>query len=188
MATSQSRLANIKEIRAGAGDDIVDLTSDRFDYTGGGLSVHGGLGDDTIWSNNGNNTLFGDAGNDRLVGAGGNDIIVGGAGNDSMHGGGGDDVFAFGGDWGNDNVKQLADGKVTLWFDSGSQDKWDAASLTYQDGDKSVKVSGVAASAVTLKFGDDGSAQYGKLLEIGAFEEYSSERIFENRNTRGMLA
>ena len=188
LAKYQARLANIKEIRAGAGNDIVDLTSDQFDYVGGGLSIHGGLGNDTIWANNGNNTLFGDAGNDRIVGAGGNDVIVGGSGNDSMHGGGGDDIFAFGGNWGKDSVEQLADGKVTLWFENGSSDKWNASTLTYTDGDKSVRVSGVTAENVTLKFGDDGSEQYGKLLADGAFRDYSSERIFESKNTRGMLA
>jgi hypothetical protein len=184
LGKTQARLAEVKEIRAGAGDDIVDLTSDKFDYIGGGLSVHGGLGDDTIWSNNGNNTLFGDAGNDRLVGANGNDVLVGGAGNDSMHGGGGDDVFVFGGNWGNDAVEQLEDGKITLWFNEGSMDKWDASTLTYRDGDKSVAVNGVAAENITLKFGDDGSQQYGRLLEMGAFDEFTDGNIFEERNKR----
>ena len=185
---AQARIAKIDEIRAGAGEDIVDLTSQRFDYVGSGMTVHGGLGDDVIWANDGNNTLFGDAGHDRLVGAGGNDVVIGGNGDDSMYGGGGNDIFAFGGDWGNDNVEQLADGKVTLWFDDGSLDNWDAAALTYRDGDNSVKVSGVGAENITLKFGDDGSQQYSKLLELGAFDEFSSERIFESRNNRGMLA
>ena len=185
---AQARLAKIDEIRAGVGNDIVDLTSQRFDYIGGGMTVKGGLGNDTIWANNGENMLLGDAGNDRIVGAGGNDVIVGGSGNDSLHGGGGEDIFAFGDNWGNDSVEQLEDGKVTLWFDNGSLDKWDAASLTYRDGDKSVAVSGVAAENISLKCGDDGSEQYGKLLESGAFDEFSSERIFENKNTRGMLA
>ena len=185
---AQARIAKIDEIRAGDGDDIVDLTSQRFDYIGGGMTVKGGLGDDVIWANDGDNMLFGDAGNDRIVGAGGNDVIVGGAGDDSMHGGGGEDIFAFGGNWGNDNVEQLAGGKVTLWFEDGSLENWNEASLTYQDGENSVKVSGVMPENVTLKFGDDGSEQYSKLLEAGAFDEFSSERIFENRNTRGMLA
>ncbi len=104
-----------------------------------------------------------------------------------MHGGGGDDIFVFGGDWGDDNVEQLADGKVTLWFDDGSPENWDASALTYTDGDNSVKVAGVAADAVTLKFGDDGSEQYGKLLEAGAFDEFASDRVFGDRN-KGMLA
>ena len=184
----QARIAKIDEIRAGAGDDIIDLTSQRFDYVGNGMTVRGGLGDDIIWANTGNNWLFGDAGNDRIVGASGNDVIVGGSGDDSMHGGGGEDIFAFGGNWGNDSVEQLEDGKVTLWFDEGSLDKWDASTLTYRDGDNSVRVSGVSAENISLKFGDDGSEQYGKLLESSAFDDYSSEKIFENRNTRGMLA
>ncbi|MBR5079109.1 MAG: hypothetical protein IKX30_10235 [Victivallales bacterium] len=184
----QARIARINEIRAGIGNDIIDLTSQRFDYVGNGMTVRGGLGDDIIWANTGNNWLFGDAGNDRIVGASGNDVIVGGAGNDSMHGGGGDDIFAFGGDWGNDSVEQLEDGKVTLWFEDGSLEKWDASTLTYRDGDNSVRVSGVSAENISLKFGDDGSEQYGKLLANGAFDEYSSERIFENKNSRGMLA
>lgn len=188
---AQTRIAKIDEIRAGAGNDVVDLTSQRFDYVGGGMTVRGGLGNDVIWANNGDNTLFGDAGNDRIVGAGGNDVIVGGSGDDSLHGGGGDDIFAFGGNWGNDSIEQLADGKVTLWFEEGDKSKWDESTLTYRDGENSVKVSGVAFENVTVKFGEgsneDDRQQYGKLLECGAFDEFGSERIFVNRNNRGML-
>ena len=35
--------------------------------------------------------------------------------------GGGNDIFCFGGNWGNDTVEQLAGGKITLWFESGSE-------------------------------------------------------------------
>ena len=97
-------------------------------------------------------------------------------------------TFAFGGNWGNDNVEQLADGKVMLWFDEGDKSKWDEPTLTYRDGDRSVVVSGVTAENISLKFGNDGSEQYGKLLADGAFDEFSSERVFENKNTRGTLA
>ncbi len=185
---AQARIAKINEIRAGAGNDLIDLTSQRFAYIGDGMTVKGGLGNDIIWANKGNNTLFGDAGDDRLVGAGGNDVIVGGSGDDALHGGGGDDVFVFGGNWGNDSVEQLANGKVTLWFDEGSSANWDATNLKYSDGANSVQVVGVASEDVTLKFGDDGSEQYANLLKSRAFDEFSSERIFENRNNRGMLA
>jgi hypothetical protein len=41
---------------------------------------------------------------------------------------------------------------------------------------------------ITLKFGDDGSAEYGKLLEVGVFDKFSREKIFENKNTCRMLA
>ena len=161
---------------------MVDLTSQRFEYVGGGLTVRGGSGDDVIWANKGDNLLCGDAGNDRLVGASGNDVLVGGIGDDSMHGGGGNDVFAFCENWGADAVEQLAEGKVTLWFASGNEEKWDAAELTYADGTNSVTVRGVSADDVTLKFGDDGSAQYAALAEAGAFAGSTSENVFEKKH------
>ena len=184
---SQSRIARIDEIRAGAGDDIVDMTSRRFEYIGDGLTVRGGDGNDVIWANKGDNLLFGDAGNDRLVGASGNDVLASGIGNDRMHGGGGSDIFAFCDGWGNDTVEQLADGDVTLWFESGSLDNWDASTLTYTDGTGSVKVSGVTADRVSLKFGDDGSEQFASLAVQGAFADFSSEKIFEEQG-KGILA
>ena len=186
----QARIAQINEIRAGVGDDIIDLTSQRFEYVGNGMTVRGGLGDDTIWANNGDNWLFGDAGNDRIVGASGNDVIVGGSGNDSLNGGGGDDIFAFGGNWGQDNVEQLATGKVTLWFKDGDETKWNDQTLTYTDGDNSVKVSGVALENINLKFGDDNGNAIERKAELsaaGAFDEFTNGKIFEDKN-RGMLA
>jgi autotransporter passenger strand-loop-strand repeat protein len=180
-----SRLYKIREIRAGAGDDIVDMTSQRFEYTGDGLTIRGGNGNDTIWANRGDNMLFGDAGNDRIVGASGNDVIVGGAGNDRMHGGGGNDVFTFCGNWGADTVEQLASGTVTLWFASGDESNWNADLLVYSDGTNSVSVRGV--DSVTLLFGDDGSEQFATLTSAGAFLDATSERIFEESD-KGVLA
>ena len=183
----QARIAQIKEIRAGAGADVIDLTSQRFAYVGSGMVVRGGLGDDVIWANVGGNWLFGDAGNDRLVGASGDDVIVGGAGDDALHGGGGDDIFVFGENWGKDTVAQCDGGTVTLWFkeDTGA---WDADALTYTDGENSVKVA--PGTAVSLKFGDDGGnavERYNELLAAGAFADATSERIFEDKS-KGMLA
>jgi autotransporter passenger strand-loop-strand repeat protein len=183
----QSRIAQIDEIRAGAGNDIVDMTSQRFEYVGDGLTIRGGEGNDIIWANKGNNKLFGDAGNDRIVGASGNDVIVGGIGNDRMHGGGGNDIFTFCENWGSDNVEQLASGTVTLWFASGDESNWNAETLTYTDGENSVKVSGVTADKVTLKFGDDGSAQFASLADMGAFFDATTEHIFEESG-KGILA
>ena len=184
---AQSRLAKIDEVRAGQGDDIIDLTSQRFEYIGGGMTVRGGLGDDVIWANRGDNWLFGDAGNDRIVGASGNDVLVGGAGNDALHGGGGNDIFAFGGDWGNDTVEQLADGKVTLWFQDGDDSKWNAATRTYADGANSVQVVGECTN-ISLKFGSgDDAARFAELGARGAFDEFTSEKIFEEKN-KGLLA
>ena len=183
---SQARLSQINIIAAGAGDDIVDMTSHEFEYIGSGLTIYGGDGDDVIWANKGDNTLFGDAGTDRLVGASGNDILVGGEGNDSMHGGGGEDIFVFGDNWGNDKVDQLETGKVILWFKNGDESKWDEALRTYTDGINSVTVTGDAE--VSLMFGDDSgnaSEQYNYLRSIGAFDGFASDRIFQDR---GMLA
>ena len=187
VAEHQARIANIHEIRAGAGDDVIDLTSQRFEYTGGGMIVRGGAGDDVVWANKGDNFLFGDEGRDRIVGASGNDVIVGGAGDDSLHGGGGNDVFTFCENWGTDVLLQLASGTVTLWFASGDESNWDAGSLTYADGENSVKVSGVTADRITLKFGDDGSERFATLSGLGAFESFASQRIFEENGT-GVLA
>ena len=178
---AQARIAAIDEIRAGAGDDVVDLTSQRFEYVGDGVTVYGGLGNDVIWANSGENCLFGDAGNDRIVGGSDNDIIVGGAGNDRMHGGGGVDTFCFGENWGVDTVEQLADGEVILWFETGSEDFWNAETMTYSDGTNRVKVSGVSADAVTLKFGEIETAI------AGAFDSFASEKIFEDQE-KALLA
>ena len=183
----QARIAQIDEIRAGAGDDIIDLTSCRIEYIGVGMTIRGGDGDDVIWANKGDNSLFGDAGNDRIVGASGNDVIAGGIGNDSMHGGGGDDIFTFCENIGTDTVEQLESGSVTLWFASGSLDNWDTSTLTYTDGDNSVKVTGITSDKVTLKFGDDGSGLFNDLASKGAFLDFTSRMIFEE-NDKGMLA
>ena len=185
VAEHTARLYKIQEVRAGAGDDIVDMTSQRFEYVGDGLTIRGGDGNDTIWATKGNNFLFGDAGNDRIVGASGNDVIAGGIGNDRMHGGGGDDIFTFCNNWGEDTVEQLAGGSVTLWFASGDESKWNAETLTYMDGDNSVTVKGVAS--VALKFGNDGSEQYVALASAGAFAEFTSQKIFEEAG-KGLLA
>ena len=185
-ADAQARVAKIDEIRAGAGNDVVDLTSQRFEYVGTGMTVRGGLGDDVIWANEGDNVLFGDAGNDQIIGASGNDVIVGGVGNDILHGGGGEDLFVFGDNWGSDTVEQAAAGKVTLWFDKGDEGKWDEETRTYTDGDNSVKVIGECEN-ISLKFGDDGSSRFQSLQAARAFAAFTSEGVFENQS-KGMLA
>jgi autotransporter passenger strand-loop-strand repeat protein len=182
MAKETARLYKIHEIRAGAGDDIVDMTSQRFEYVGDGLTIRGGDGNDVIWANKGDNRLFGDAGDDRIVGASGNDVIAGGIGNDSMHGGGGNDVFTFCDDWGADTVEQLATGTVTLWFADGDESNWDEKTLTYTDGENSVTVTGITVDKITLKFGENSpedAAQFAALSEMGAFDAFTSQKIFE---------
>ena len=176
---TQARMEKIGEIRTGVGNDVVDLTSQRYAWNGGRIVLRGGDGDDTLWGVAGGCRLFGDAGNDKLAGGSGDDLLVGGTGDDTLRGCGGDDVFAFGGAWGADTVVQEAAGSVTLWFASGDEAKWDAGTLTYTDGDNRVTVSGVTADKVTLKFGDDGSEQYTDLVALGAFMEQTTAGIFD---------
>ena len=176
-ATQQARLDNIMEIRAGAGDDVVDLTSQRFDFDSqlNGVRIYGGDGNDTIWASYGSNELYGDAGNDHIVGGNGDDWIIGGAGNDTMHGFGGSDTFFFGSNWGNDVVEQFSDGEVTLWFKTGSSNNWDVAALKYSDGlGNSVQVKGVIADNVTLKFGDAQSS-----APAYAFDDSATKKVYE---------
>ena len=189
-----ARLNAIREVRAGAGDDVVDMTTERYAGIPGvsvaRMTVRGGAGDDVIWGAAYNQKLFGDAGNDWIVGSAVDDVIVGGAGDDTLAGGGGNDTFTFGGNWGNDVVSQAATGSVTLWFESGSLANWDEATLTYTDEENSVAVSGVTADKVTLKFGDDNSEKYDELVAAGAFLESTAEAVFETEEmrTNGILA
>jgi Ca2+-binding RTX toxin-like protein len=185
----QSRLSYIREIRAGAGNDVIDLTSSSLCCDGWEMTIHGGDGDDVIWASGGDNDLFGDAGNDRIIGSSGFDVIAGGTGNDCMQSGGGDDIFCFGSNWGNDTVVLNSPAVVcTLWFASGSANNWDAAARIYRSGSNSVTVLG--EGNVQLYFGNDSHAQpnqYADLQASGAFSENSSEKIFEDKS-KGLLA
>ena len=176
---SQARMEKIAEIRAGAGDDVVDLTSQRYAWNGSQIALRGGDGDDILWGNAGGAELFGDAGNDRLSGGSGDDLLVGGSGDDTLRGCGGDDIFAFCENWGADTVVQEASGNVTLWFAEGEMSKWNAETLTYTDGGNSVTVKGVTADRVELKFGDDDSRKYAELVSLGAFMEQSTAGVFD---------
>ena len=171
-----ARFAQINEIRAGAGDDIVDMTTVRYNYEGSSIKIYGGDGNDILWGGAESNLLSGGAGDDRLAGGTGDDILSGGSGDDVMQGGGGNDTFIFAGDFGKDRVEQLSDGAVTLHFEEGSEENWNADTLTYSDGTNSVTVTGVGF--VTLSFGS--------LAESG-FDEEGKNTIFEEQN-KAMLA
>lgn len=184
----RERVSGIDEIFAGAGDDIVDLTSSKFDsFSYNSIIVRGGDGNDVIWAGNTyGNKLFGDAGDDVIIGSGNSDVIVGGSGNDTMYNGGGswiDDTFVFCENWGNDTVVIGPDedgsyyGTVTLWFNSGSVANWDAENRVYRSGSNSVTVVGGENVSISLRFGNDG-VDYEDLVEAGAFEAESSKRIW----------
>ncbi len=112
------RIADIEAIDAGAGNDVIDLTSTRFSY--GDVVLDGGTGNDVLWANAGNDVLFGGDGSDTLDGGAGHDILQGGAGNDTLRdrtgaglldgGAGGDTLFGgagnefFLGGTGNDTI------------------------------------------------------------------------------------
>ena len=186
-----ARLSLIREVRAGAGDDIVDMTSNRYSAELAGMTVRGGSGADVIWGAAGGNNLFGDEGNDLISGGVGDDVLAGGAGDDVLAGGGGNDIFTFGENWGKDVVSQAEGGMVTLWFASGDDSKWSASDLTYTDGDNSVTVSGVAADKITLLFGSEKNPdRFAELDAAGAFLGSTAESIFETESarTQGILA
>ena len=91
------RIVSVEQIDAGAGDDVVDLTSLTYAY--GSITVTGGSGDDVIWTNAGDDTLSGGSGDDWLSGGAGDDVLFGGGGKDLLIGGAGDDaLYGQGGD------------------------------------------------------------------------------------------
>jgi Ca2+-binding RTX toxin-like protein len=112
------RIREVEMISAGAGDDIIDLTSRTYSY--GDVTLEGGSGNDVLWSNAGNDVLFGDAGDDALDGGSGNDELYGGSGQDHLYGRTGNDqlIGGEGNDWlsggtGNDTLNG-GRGKDTL--------------------------------------------------------------------------
>ena len=119
------RLINIDEIRAGAGGQIVDLTTETYSY--GNVKIIGGSGNDILGGNAGNDTIYGGkgydfswggSGDDTLNGGAGKDVVLGGDGNDRVVGGDGNDTVD--GSAGNDTViGGLGDDKV---YGSGGDD------------------------------------------------------------------
>ncbi len=182
--TPSARVSKLQAVYAGAGNDVLDFTSQRYEYDAmesPSFLLYGGDGDDVLWAPDSKTFLFGDDGDDRLVGGGKDDVLIGGIGDDCMHGGGGKDLFCFCDGWGHDTVNQLSGSKVVLWFtqDGGT---WDSSSMTYRFGESSVTVSGVSSEDVTLIFGDAAGTEYADLYELyvseKVFEETASSRIF----------
>jgi Ca2+-binding RTX toxin-like protein len=78
---STARIIDLESISAGAGNDVIDLTSDNF-VLATGVSIYGEAGNDTLWGSNGNDTINGGDGNDTINGGAGIDTLIGGAGAD----------------------------------------------------------------------------------------------------------
>ena len=188
-----ARLKLIREVRAGAGDDVVDMTGEHYTAELAGMTVRGGAGDDVLWGATGGNSLFGDAGNDWIVGNAGNDVIAGGAGDDVLKGGGGSDIFTFGENWGTDVVSQAAGGKVALWF-AEDESKITASELdnnaVFTNGTDTVTVAGFALADIVVHYGDDGSDRFKALAAAGAFLGSTAGSVFESQEMRanGILA
>jgi Ca2+-binding RTX toxin-like protein len=113
------------EFEGGTGDDTIIVNSG-----GGGGTIHGGVGNDTLTGGDGDDIIWGEEGNDTLAGGIGSDIVFGDFGRvfeqmatadplissrvtdadgaDTIHGGDGDDILIGGG--GNDKI----------WGDAGS--------------------------------------------------------------------
>ena len=112
-------------VRAGSGDDVVDLAVATFslpatiDY--GPVTVpsqiDGGLGDDKLYGGEARDVIVGGFGRDRIEGRGGEDLLLGGYGNDLIHGGGGNDLVLAGP--GNDSVSG-DEGDDRLFGDTGN--------------------------------------------------------------------
>jgi Ca2+-binding RTX toxin-like protein len=133
------RVVGIEAIRTGDGDDVVDLTSNRYAY--GNLLLDGGNGNDVLWASAGNDAIEGGSGIDRLYGgaggdllaggtdddtlngASGADLLIGGAGNDTITSGAGDDLIAF----------NQGDGFDTIDVDAGNKTLTLGGGIAYGD-------------------------------------------------------
>ena len=145
-ATSEvSRLLAIDSIDAGAGDDLVDLTTTKFSLSG--LTVLGGLGNDTLW---------GGSGADSINGGEGMDILLGAAGNDTLTGALGTDVFLFAANSGQDTISDFASGdKVKLLGGTAS-----GASVSYSGSDTVLTWGGIQVTLTGIQLPIDNNTPW----------------------------
>ncbi|MCF6215820.1 MAG: tandem-95 repeat protein [Emcibacter sp.] len=150
---AQARIQNIEEIDMGAGDDIVDMTSNSYTYDQG-VIVKGGEGNDTLWTSTGDDTL------------------IGGTGNDSMFGGEGSDIFVFGADEGNDTVDGGSGWTDTIQLNDMGDDAQAGWTLTL---DKGSTISSTDEDANEMLLSDDASGTItfddGNIVEFEGIEK-----------------
>ena len=70
-------IRDVEVIDTGAGDDLVDLTSQTHEY--GDVTVNAGTGDDTVWTGAGDDEINAGDGNDAIHDGAGDDVINAGA-------------------------------------------------------------------------------------------------------------
>jgi Ca2+-binding RTX toxin-like protein len=123
--STAARVDSIESIYAGRGNDIIDMSSSRFELVDA-VTVYGGQGDDILWGANGNDTLNGGDGDDRLFGGAGDDTLVGGAGQDA---------FQFTATSGNDTIVDFSiSDQDSLEFYYRSESAASINNLTLTDG------------------------------------------------------
>lgn len=116
------KIVNIEYIIAGAGGDIVNLSSEVNSY--GPIRIDGGAGDDILWTNDGDDQVSGFDGNDHIVTGAGNDYLRGLNDDDYLNGGTGADLLDGGN--GNDVLTYTADG---TWQNAPVSDLYDVNGL-----------------------------------------------------------
>lgn len=89
--STSARVQEISVIHAGAGDDVINFSTQKYNY--GNIVIYGGEGDDKIWLNDGNDKVFGGEGNDEIYSGNGNDEIFGGLGDDIIYAGNDNDII-----------------------------------------------------------------------------------------------
>lgn len=112
-ANGDPRIVDVEIIRAGAGNDVVNMTSPNWTY--GDVKLYGEDGDDFLWGNEGNDVIVGGAGRDHMDGGLGDDILVVGAGRDRIFTQDGDsDQIVY-------NVLESSSGSDVIWdFETGA--------------------------------------------------------------------
>jgi len=149
--TSGARLESIETVNLGAGDDLLNMTSDRYTYDTD-MTADGGAGNDVIWMADGDDTIDGGADDDSLFG---------GAGNDTIDGGTGTDMAIYSGNWEDYDIVDNSDGTYTITDTrSGSPDGVDTVTnvenFRFADGD--VAVADLIETPVGAVTDGDGSA------------------------------
>ena len=94
-----ARVIDLETIFAGAGDDLIDLTSENFSLASIDMTLNGEAGNDILWAAQGDDTLNGGTGDDVLNGSSGDDTLTGGSGSDT---------FEFTATSGNDTITDFA--------------------------------------------------------------------------------
>ena len=135
--TSGPRIIDVENINAGAGDDVVDLTSKQYDY--GDVNIDGGSGNDVLWASSGDDNIDGGTGNDALFGGAGDDNLDGGAGFDTAFYAGNDEYDISFGD----------DGVVTISGPEGTDTLTNIENLDFKNGLVQVEAIGKAPSVET---------------------------------------